>query len=89
MLKPLKKKIIVELIEKERTTTSGILLSSADPHEVSKGLVLAIGSDVEEVKVGDYILPNWNKAPKTVFEGQDFYVVDEEDVVLIFGDENT
>ena len=84
MLTPIKKKMIVELIEKEKVTASGIVLTSADPAEVSKGRVLAIGKEVEDVAVGNLILPNWNKAIKTQFEGADFYVVDEEDVVLIF-----
>ena len=88
MLTPIKKKMIVELIEKEKVTASGIVLTSADPQEVSKGRVLAIGKEVEDVAVGDLILPNWNKAIKTQFEGADVFVVDEEDVVLIFGDDN-
>jgi chaperonin GroES len=84
MLTPLKKKMIVELIQKEKVTASGIVLTSADPSEVSKGRVLAVGKEVEDVSVGDLILPNWNKAVKTQFEGADFFVVEEEDVVLIF-----
>ena len=84
MLKPIKKNIIVELIEKEKVTESGIILTSADKEEVSKGLVLAIGTDVDLIEVGQTILPNWQKAKLTKFEGADFYIVNEDDVVLIF-----
>jgi co-chaperonin GroES (HSP10) len=87
MLKPIKKNIIVELIEKEKVTQSGIILKSADPAEVSRAKVLAIGDNVEYVEVGQTILPNWQKAKLTKFEDVDFYVVNEDDVVLIFEDE--
>jgi len=84
MLKPLNDKMIVQLVEKETTTESGIILSRADPAEVSRGLVLAIGPDVTDVAVGDCILPNWQKSPKTAVDGETYYIVKEEDVVLIF-----
>lgn len=84
MITPLKDKIIVSIIEKEKITESGIILSRADPAEVSRGIVLAIGSEVLDVAVGDCILPNWQKAVKTAVDGETFYIVKEEDVVLIF-----
>lgn len=84
MLKPIKKNIVVELIEKEKVTSSGIILTSADPAEVSRALVLSVGNDCEDIKVGDVILPNWQKAKPTKFEGEDFYIVNEDDVVLVF-----
>jgi hypothetical protein len=34
--------------------------------------------------VGETILPNWQKAQPTRFENEDFFVVNEDDVVLIF-----
>ena len=86
MLKPLKDKLIVTLIEKEKVTASGIVLSRADPAEVNRGTVIAIGDDVTDIAVGDSILPNWNKATKTALDGETFYIVKEEDVVLVFED---
>lgn len=84
MLKPIKNNIIVELVEKEKVTSSGIILSSADPTEANKGKVLKIGPNVLDIKEGDMILPNWNKARLTKFMNNDFYIVSEDDVVLIF-----
>ena len=84
MLKPIKNNIIVELVEKEKVTSSGILLSSADPTEANKGKVLKIGPNVLDIKEGDMILPNWNKARLAKFMNNDFYIVSEDDVVLIF-----
>lgn len=84
ILKPIKKNIIVTIIEKEKVTASGIILKHADAEEVSKGTVLSIGPDVTLIEVGQVILPNWNKAVKTKFDDTDYFIVNEDDVVLIF-----
>jgi len=41
------------------------------------------------VKVGEVILPNWQNARPVKFEREDFFVVHEDDVVLIFEDDET
>jgi co-chaperonin GroES (HSP10) len=86
MLKPIKKNIIVKLIEKEKVTSSGIILKSADPTEVNRAEVVAIGSEVTLIEVGQIILPNWNAARPTKIDDESFYVVNEDEVVLIFED---
>jgi chaperonin GroES len=85
-IRPLSTKIVVQLIEKEKTSPGGIILTKADASEVNKGLVLAIGPDVEDIEVGDIILPNWNAARKTTTDDEDVYIVQEDDVVLVFED---
>ena len=84
MLRPIKNNVIIELIEKEKITGSGIVLSSADPVEANKGKVVSLGPDVEMVKEGDMILPNWNAARKAKYNGIDYYIVSEDEIVLIF-----
>jgi len=85
----MKKNKIVKQIEKETVSKGGIVLAGPDAQEASRGKVLAIGSDVEFVKEGEVILPNWQKAKPTKFENEDFFVVHEDDVVLIFEDDET
>ena len=79
----MRNKLVVELNEKSKETASGIILSSADPSEANFGTVIAVGSEVTEVSVGDIILPNWNNAEKTRIDGADYFMVNEEDIVLI------
>ena len=87
MLRPLKSKVIAQLIQKPTTTASGIILTTPDSEEASRGLILAIGADVTEVVVGDYILPNWNKAQKTkTDDADDVYIIEEDDIILVFGE---
>ena len=86
ILRPIKKNLIVKIIEKEKVTSGGIILKSADPAEVSKASVIAIGKDVTLIEVDQVILPNWNTAKKTKVGDDEFYIVNEDDVVLIFED---
>ena len=86
MLKPLRNKLVVEIIEKEKVSSGGIILTRTDRDEVNRGKVIFVGSGVLDISVGDVILPNWNAAVKTVVEGNTFYILSEDDVVLIFGE---
>jgi co-chaperonin GroES (HSP10) len=88
MLRPIKKNMIIKLIEKETVSKGGIIMAGPDAQEASRGTVLSIGKEVEYVEVGQVILPNWQKAKPAKYENEDFFVVHEDDVVLIFeGDE--
>jgi co-chaperonin GroES (HSP10) len=84
LLRPIKNNVIVELIDKEKVTSSGIVLPSADPVEANKGKVVSLGPDVEMVKEGDMVLPNWNAARQIKYNEFEYYVVSEDDIVLIF-----
>ena len=86
MITPLKDRVIIELIQKETVTASGIVLSSADPTEANRGKVLAVGAEVLDVKVGDVILANWNKATKSKVDQDEFYIIKEEDIIAVFED---
>ena len=78
-MRPLKDNVIVERIEKENVTSSGILLKSSD--EADKAKVTAIGPDIVDVNVDDVLLINWNKAKKIT---NTIYQVNIEDVIGVF-----
>jgi co-chaperonin GroES (HSP10) len=84
MIKPIKKNVLVELQEKSKETASGIILTSADRDEVSKGLVIETGPDVTEVKSGDMVMPNWSAARKVNYNDKEYYIVPEEEIVIVF-----
>ncbi len=86
MLRPLKNKVILEFIEKEKVSPGGIVLQKADPTEANRGKVVAIGTDVTDVEIGQEVLPNWNAAQKTKHENETFYIIEEEQIVLVFED---
>jgi len=84
MLQPLRNKIILKLIEKEKVTESGIVLAAVDREEANKGLVIVIGEGVEDIHANDTVLPDWNKAQKTRYENEDYYIIHQDDIVAIF-----
>jgi co-chaperonin GroES (HSP10) len=84
MLQPLRNKIILKLIEKEKVTESGIVLAAADRDEANKGFVVAIGEDVEDIQLFDTVLADWNKAQKTKYQDEDYYIIHQNDIVAIF-----
>jgi co-chaperonin GroES (HSP10) len=85
MINVLKNSVAIELIQKEKVTLSGIVLSSADPSEANKGTVVAVGPDVTMVKVGDTVLPNWNaNKGKFTHEDQDLWIIPETEIVGVF-----
>ena len=84
MLRPIKKNVILKLIQKEKVSKGGLILAEVDREEASKGTVISIGTDVTLVEVDQIVLPNWQKAKKTKFEDDEFWIVDEDDIILIF-----
>jgi chaperonin GroES len=85
MLVPIKSKVLIELIEKDKETQSGIILVNPDREEPNKAKVIAIGDKVQDVQVGDTILPNWNQAIETKYDkDHKYYIIDEEGIVLVF-----
>jgi len=84
MLRAIKNNVILELVEKEKVTTGGIILQKADPTEANRGVVITVGPEVTLVEIGQEVLPNWNAAKKMKFDEQNLYVVSEDEIVLIF-----
>lgn len=87
MLKPIKKNVIVKAIEKEKVSSGGIILADVDREAATKGQVVAIGKEVTEVQVDEVILPNWQKAKKSKFDDQEFWVIHEDEIILVFDGE--
>lgn len=67
--------------EKKKETSSGIILSSGQ--DTTNATVVAIGRDVETVNVGDVIYLNWVKATKLRIDNEDYYSIDEEELVAV------
>lgn len=78
-IRPLKDKVVLEQIQKETTTTSGIVLTTPDRDAQTEAVVIAVGPEVEEVKVDDRVIVDWSRAGKA----GDFYVIKEEFIVAV------
>ena len=76
---PLSRNLIVERVEGEKITPSGILLKSSQEPDTTR--VLAVASDVDEVSVGDKLLVNWNESAKLDHE---IYKVHIDNVIAVY-----
>ncbi|NCN53118.1 co-chaperone GroES [Candidatus Wolfebacteria bacterium] len=80
-LKPLNKHIVLEAVEVEKTTASGIVIpETADKEKTNKGKVVAV-SDNSSLKVGDVVF--FEKfSDHTVKDGDKEYIIVKEENIL-------
>lgn len=80
---PLNTRLMIKSNPLETTTASGIVVSSGTGEESRTALVVEVGPDVKNIKVGYNIMLMWTKALPVKIAGEDFYFVEEADVVAI------
>ena len=82
IIKPWGERILIKQTEQEEVTKSGIVLpGTASKEKPIIGEVLAVGSKIEEVKVGDKVI--FEKYSGTeVKDGEESYLILEKDNVL-------
>lgn len=84
MLKPLSNNIVVEILQEDDTTSSsGIILLSKNKEAELKGKVLAIGSKVSFIQVGDVVLFPSYAGIEIKHEKEDYLILKELDVLAV------
>ncbi|AGO49689.1 co-chaperonin GroES [Cellulophaga phage phi13:2] len=81
-MKPIKKQIFAEIVDNE-TTQSGIIIVGESSVKRNIAKVIAIGSQVENVKVGDTIDYNKFEATEYTHEGKKCIFVKEVGTLFI------
>lgn len=82
--KPLGKRVLVERVEEERKTNSGIIIPDNATEKPSIGIIQAVSSEVEkdgEIKTGDKVLFSKYKGNEVKIDGKDFVVLEAEDLL--------
>lgn len=82
-LQPLADRIVLEQLDSEEKTASGIILPDSAKEKPSEGKVLAVGSDVKEVKVGDRVLYSKYGPNEAKVDGKELMIAKEEDVLAV------
>ena len=87
MIKPLADRVLIKMVESEETTKSGIILSSGSKEKPQIAEVVAVGPGTEEikmnVKVGDKVIINKYSGTEVKFEGAEYTIVKQEDILAI------
>ncbi len=86
-IKPLADRVLVEPIEAETKTASGIIIPDNAKEKPQKGKVMAVGKGSKEnpttVKVGDTVLYGKYSGTELKFEGKDYLIMSEKDILAI------
>ncbi|ARD47993.1 co-chaperone GroES [Sporosarcina sp. P37] len=94
MLKPLGDRIVIELIEAEEKTSSGIVLPDSAKEKPQEGKVIAVGTGrvlengqrVElEVSENDRIIFSKYAGTEVKYEGTEYLILRESDILAIIG----
>jgi chaperonin GroES len=94
LLKPLGDRIIIEQIESEEKTASGIVLPGSAQEKPQEGKVIAVGTgrvtdngerlDLE-VSEGDSIIFSKYAGTEVKYDGKEYLILRESDVLAIIG----
>ncbi|WP_347861562.1 co-chaperone GroES [Salimicrobium sp. PL1-032A] len=92
MLKPLGDRIVIEVVEQEETTKSGIVLPDSAKEKPQEGKVVAVGTgrlkdDGEkvalEVSEGDQVIYSKFAGTEVSYDGKDYLILRENDVLAV------
>jgi chaperonin GroES len=92
LLKPLGDRIVIELVEEEQTTASGIVLPDSAKEKPQEGKVVAVGTGritdngekvALEVAQGDRVIYSKFAGTEVKFEGNEYLILRESDVLAV------
>tara|TARA_Y200000002_G_scaffold26423_1_gene19888 strand:+ start:2273 stop:2542 length:270 start_codon:yes stop_codon:yes gene_type:complete len=86
-VKPLADRVLVEPAQAETTTASGIIIPDTAQEKPQKGTIVAVGNGKKDepltVKVGDTILYGKYSGTELKYEGKDYMIMRESDILAI------
>ncbi|MBM7606646.1 chaperonin GroES [Metabacillus crassostreae] len=94
MLKPLGDRVIIELVESEEKTASGIVLPDSAKEKPQEGKVVAVGTGrvldsgekvALDVVEGDRIIFSKYAGTEVKYEGTEYLILRENDILAVIG----
>ena len=88
MLKPLAKRLVIEVAPAEEKSVGGLILSSAAQEKQETGTVLAVSKEVAsagEVAVGDRVVFESYAGVTVKQDGQEYLVIELDHVLAVLG----
>jgi chaperonin GroES len=92
-IKPLGDRVLVEPLEREEVTSSGIVLPDTAKEKPQEGTIVSVGSGrvddkgqkhALEVKAGNKVLYGKYAGTEIKIEGKDYLILSEKDILAIF-----
>jgi chaperonin GroES len=78
---PLADRIVLEQLEQEEQTKSGIILPDSAQEKPKMAKVLGVGAEVKEVKEGDVVLYKSYGPDDVKVDGKEYMIAKEEDIL--------
>ncbi len=94
LLKPLGDRVIIELVQSEEKTASGIVLPDTAKEKPQEGKIVAVGAGnvldngervAPEVAVGDRIIFSKYAGTEVKYEGAEYLILRESDILAVIG----
>ncbi|MDG5473115.1 co-chaperone GroES [Jeotgalibacillus sp. ET6] len=94
MLKPLGDRVVIELVESEEKTSSGIVLPDSAKEKPQEGRIVAVGTGrvlesgetvALEVSVEDRIIFSKYAGTEVKYQGSEYLILRESDILAIVG----
>lgn len=94
MLKPLGDRVVIELVETEEKTASGIVLPDSAKEKPSEGKIVAVGTGRVldngervplEVKENDKIIFSKYAGTEVKYDGKEYLILRESDILAVIG----
>ena len=86
-IKPLADRVLVEPLEAETKTASGIIIPDSAKEKPQKGIVVSVGPGTKEnpvtVKVGNTVLYGKYSGTELKLENNDYLIMRESDILAI------
>ena len=84
-MKILGKRALIEAIEAERTTKSGIIIAETSEKERPvKGKIIEVGEDMP-VSVGDLVIFKKYAPDEIEIDGKKYLIAEENDILCVYG----
>jgi len=87
MLKPLKDRVVIQMVEQEEKTAGGLFLPTTAQEKLQFATVLAVSELTEEkdrqVQVGDRVVFEKYTGTEVKLDGQEYIIVKEKDIIAI------
>lgn len=92
MIRPLGDRVVIELVEQEETTASGIVLPDSAQEKPQEGKVVAVGSGrvadsgeriALEVSEGDRIIFSKFAGTEVKYSGTEYLILRESDILAV------
>jgi chaperonin GroES len=94
LLKPLGDRVVIEQVETEEKTASGIVLPDTAKEKPQEGRVVAVGTGrvtengekiALEVKEGDSVIFSKYAGTEVKYDGKEYLILRESDILAIIG----